>query len=355
MVKFDTKQCYGEQGYFTPAALVPYCLKHKICRCTVIGGRSTGKSIGTLMWLLQNDIYFAYSRRHASQVALVSKPALSPLKAVNRNLNTDFMAAKVEKDVWGVYNAEYNADGSLIKKPAGRELGLFVPLSTGAGLRGFDGLDIKVWVYDEIILDGNERPLSDEGQGVRSLYETINRDRENAGEPPLLMLAFGNSNKLASPYAIEFGLVRPLVRMKREGLTILQPTPQDLLILLDDSPRKELKSQQAVYAGGGKYAQMAVDNDFIDDHFSKMRFVSNKQLKPICKVGDLSLAEIKNGGYYITTDNIGGLTKTYACDKIGIEKFKRQHAYIMMMYWLEEITFRDELSESLWQEYLRLG
>lgn len=356
-LQFNTSQLYGQTGYFTPSVLIPWCLENKICRCTVIGGRGTGKTIGTLMWLLSPGApYFAYSRRYAWQIANLASKDLSPLKAVNRNLGSDFMATKVSRDFYGIFEAEYMEDGRMrMRNLAGDCKGLLIPISTGAGLKGFDGLDIDVWVSDEIVPDTNESVLKEEGGAYRSIYETINRNRESEGRPPLLQIAYGNSNKVATPYTIEFGYIPHFIDMKNSNETARVVNGNELLILMDDSPIMEEKAKQAVYAGRkDKYALMAVANEFTDDHFSKIRRISHKELIPMYKLGDLYISTIKAGGWYVSLQNPGGNPQKYDATPIGIEKFRKQRGEFIVQYWWEKIIFSEELSESLLQEYFHL-
>lgn len=355
MAKFDTKNLYGATGYFEPGALLKFCESNRIAKVCVLGGRGTGKTIGALMYCLQNHINFLYTRRHITQAELVASKTLSPLKAVNRNLGTEYMAAKVGKSMWGVFHSEYDESGKLRVKPQGEALATWTAVAAAAGLKGFDGLDIKVWLCDEVVLDKNERPLTEEGAGLRSMYETVNRNREDDGAPPLLMLCLGNSDKLTNPVALEFGWVRPFMKMKKEGLTSYMPDKRTLLILMDDSPRKEKKRRQAMYEDGGRYAAMAVDNDFTDDSFSRHVFYPAKELQPIARVGDLLICLHKGTRKYYMTMQYQLKAKEYDTTPIGIEKFKRQNPNIVFAYWQEQVEFQDAMAEGLWQEYLHLG
>lgn len=356
MKPFDTKRLYDAQGYFTPAVLIPWCLERGICRCSVIGGRGTGKTIGTLMYLLKSGEYFAYSRRYAWQIANIASPELSPLNAVNDNLGTDFMATKVSRDFYGCFEAEYDKEGKKrTRNMQGKCLGLLVPLSTGAGLKGFDGSKIRVWVSDEFVPDANESLLKNEGQAYWSIYETINRNREKHGNPPLLQIAYGNSNKVATPYTIEFGYIPHLIDMKNKEETSRIVNKNELLILMDDSPISNFKATQAVYKNRkSKYADMAVSNDFTDDHFSRIRKISHKELLPKYKLGDLYISAIKSGGWYVSLQNPGGQPQVYEASPIAIEKFRKQRGEFIVQYWWERIIFSEEMAESLLQEYFHL-
>lgn len=356
-LEFRTEWLYDKAtGYFTPSVLIPWCIEHQFCRCTVVGGRGTGKTIGTLMWALACGRYFAYSRRYAWQIANIASPEVSPLKAVNRNLGTDFMAAKISKDFYGFFEAEYMKDGKRrTRNMEGDCLGILIPLSTGAGLKGFDGMDIEFWISDEFVPDANESLLNNEGSAYWSIYETINRNREREGRPPLLQIAYGNSNKVATPYAIEFGYIPHFIDMKNKGETSRIVNKNELLILMDDSPISEEKGSQAVYKNRkSKYAEMAVNNDFTDDHFSTIRRVSHKELYPQYKLGDLYISTMKSGGWYVSLQNPGGNPICYEASPIGIEKFRKQRGQFLVNYWWEKVVFSEELAESLLQEYFHL-
>ena len=86
-------------------------------------------------------------------------------------------------------------------------------LSTFSNLRGFDGSNIKILLYDEFIPERHERLIKNEADAFFNVYETINRNRELQGGPPLIALCLSNSNSLASPIFTALNLVKTLERM----------------------------------------------------------------------------------------------------------------------------------------------
>lgn len=351
---FTTSQLYGPTGYFYPAALIDYCRKNRIFRCCVIGGRGTGKTIGFLQWAVKSGVFFAYTRRHANQAEMFRSATLSPLKAVNRNIGTDFSGYRDSKDVIAICPTAYDKDGKRKSRPTEPAVGLVIPLSTGGGLKGFDGLDVEILVTDEIVPDATEVTLPHEGEAYRSVYETINRNRESEGMPPLLHLAFGNSNRVANPFVVEFGYIPVLLSMKENGETVRRVNDGELIILMDDSPVSARKKEQAAYSDGSKYARMAIGNEFTDDHFSKIQRVPHAELIPKIKFGDLYISLHKAGGWYVSLQNPGGKVKEYKGDSIGLQQLKFQHKEFIAAYWLEQVKFSEEMAESLFQQYLSI-
>ena len=65
-------------------------------------------------------------------------------------------------------------------------------LSTFGNLRGVDFSDVDMIFFDEFVPQKNARPIKAEAEAFFNLYETVNRNRELDGRPPVRVLMLSN-------------------------------------------------------------------------------------------------------------------------------------------------------------------
>ena len=185
---------YLDNGYLDVAKILSY----KIPFTWVVGGRASGKTFGALKTLYETNTRFMLMRRTQAQVDLINKPEFNPYKAVNAYIGSDVTVKPISK-----YNSkmiEYDGEND-------RLIGYTCALSTIANMRGFDASDIDVLLYDEFVPEKHERALKYEGSAFANAYESLGRNREVQGRPPLQVLGLANAFNIANPIFLEFGLV----------------------------------------------------------------------------------------------------------------------------------------------------
>lgn len=236
-----------------------------------IGGRGTGKSYACADWLRRNASgRFAWIRRRDKEV--------STMKAGPPFANVPSFAGCVWK---GTKEASYvrDADGELVCP--------VLPMATSGNVTGLDLSFIDYMVYDEFIPKAGAVPFADEFTIWNSLQETVGRNRELEGRPPLKTVHVTNSDSLNSELLIRLELVPVIVRMRTEGRTTWT-SPDGLVEIWDfsDSPISELKKETALYRliAGTDYARMALDNEFAFDDFSDVRRRPIREYNPLFSI-----------------------------------------------------------------------
>ena len=188
---------YQDNGYVNIRGIIELGLPFNF----VVGGRGTGKTYTALKTVKEDAIKFFFMRRTQAQADLINKPEFSPFKALNSDEGWEVITKAVSK-----YNAAfYNGVENL---PQGEPIGYTGALSTMSNVRGFDAQEVKILIYDEFIPERHERPIKNEGSALLNAYETINRNRELKGHPPLQLLCLANANDLSNPIFLELGLVK---------------------------------------------------------------------------------------------------------------------------------------------------
>lgn len=239
-----------------------------------IGGRAVGKTYGAAEWCRLNASgRFGWIRRRDKEI--------SAMKAGAPFGNVPAFAGCVWK---GTKEATYikDADGELVCP--------VLPWATSGNVTGLDLEYIDVLVFDEFIRKKGVVPFSDEFEIWSALIETVSRNRELKGRPPLKVLHISNSDSLDSELLIRLELVPVIVRMRAEGVRTWT-SPDGLVEIWDfsGSPISEEKRSSSLYRliSGSRYAKMALSNEFAFDDFSDVKPRPVREYNPLFTVGGM--------------------------------------------------------------------
>ena len=311
----------------------------------IVGGRATGKTYGALKYAYESHTRFILMRRTQAQTDLINKPEFNPYKAINQDLGTDIQVKSISK---------YN---SIIFEPAedGEQLlGYTCALSTISNLRGFDASDCKLLIWDEFVPEKHERPIKGEGAAFLNAYETINRNRELKGEPPLQVLGLANAFNIANPVFLELGLVGRCEKMKNNDQEFfMDPERGILLVLLQHSKISKAKADTALYRlSSGSYKDMALSNDFIYNNSDSIKAQALKEYKLLCTVGEISIYRHKSKREYYVSEHRTGTAPIYKSDEVGIMRYRRKFGLILApAYVNNRVIFENILTKSLFELY----
>lgn len=321
----------------------------------ITGGRGTGKTYGALSMVIRRKIRFIYLRRTQSQVDIISRPEFSPFKTINDDLGLQIGVNSITKYNAAFYHMEENDKGKLV--PAGDPLGYVAALSTFSNIRGFDASDIELIIYDEFIPEKHERPIRKEFDALANAYETINRNRELKGLPPVRMLCLSNSNDVANPIFIGLNLVTRAVKMAKRGTEVYEDPARGLgVYLLFRSPISKRKSETTLYklTAGSDFAEMAINNDFADDKTSTpIKQRAMKELEAIAAIGTLCIYRVKGQRCYYASTHISGSPERWLMTDTDISRFRRNYAWMILAYAERKIECEDYLAETLLRRVLK--
>lgn len=312
----------------------------------VIGGRGTGKTYDALKDSKESGERFMLLRRTQTECDLISKPEFSVFKPLNDDLGWNVQVSKASK-----YNSVfYEPEGDDGRKI----IGYTGALSTIANMRGFDASDIKRLLYDEFIPEKHVRPLKNEAEALFNAYETMNRNRELKGLPPLQLLCMANSNEITNPVFEYLKLIRIADKMQKGGTDRWTDDRRSIqLIILHRSPISKRKASTALYrlTDGTDFSAMSIDNDFrVDRSHVKPRPLS--EYLPICSIGELCIYRHKsNGRLYATTHLSGVFNKAYSLSDTDRLHYQRLYRAQWDMYVAGKIDFEDVLAETMFIKY----
>lgn len=296
---------YNSLGY----ANMPDIIESETPFVLTIGGRGTGKTYGAIKYLLENNIPFIYLRRTSAQMELVSREEFSPIVRIGSDLGMSLVCDPLSKYASGVYML--GDDG----KPLGGAIAYNMALSTIANARSFDASKVKVILYDECIPERHERAISHEQEAFLNMYESIDRNRQLEGQPPVKCVMLANANNMEAPILSALNCLKILDNMKKKGKTQLVDKSLGLSIyLLKHSPISAEKRETALYKltmGQGDFSDMALDNEFSRDNYTDLGSRPLSEYIPVASCGPICLYRHKTNYTWYVSETISGKPKQF--------------------------------------------
>lgn len=268
-----------------------------------IGGRSTGKTYSALKYCYQNNIKFVFMKRTQDDVDLLcagtgrigSKMAqygadFSPFVPLNRDLGCNVKAFSIRKGIGAFWPCDDD------NEPIGEPIGYIFSLNGVSKIKGFNLDDVGLLIMDEYIPGITDRPSRKEGEALMQAYDTVSRDREERGEPPLKLVLLANATKVNCPINEELALTDDIADMNLKDVELRYIEERGILIhRLKNNEQAELRKNRAIYKAmaGTKWAEESLGNKFAHDDFSCIGTINLKGFQPICYLRE------RNKMYYI--------------------------------------------------------
>lgn len=339
---------YQDSGYIDIASILAEGYPFNF----VTGGRGTGKTYTALKEAVEQGKKFILLRRTQQQCDIINTPEFNIFRPLNNDMGWNIITHKISKQNAGYYNA-VEKDGKLA--PEGAPIGYTAALSTISNMRGFDASDVDLLIYDEFCPERHERIMKNEADAFFNAIETINRNRELNGKPPITCLCLANSNDMANPLYVGLGILSTIDKMRNRGQTVYKNRDRGLLVIsLKDSPISNRKEQTALYklTRGSSFADMAIRNAYASDVPSKIRSMPLAECKPIVRVGEITIYRHKGTRALYVSLHKAGACPEFASDETGIKRFTRAWGWVWAEYLADRIFFEEYACEILLTKYL---
>lgn len=208
----------------------------------------------------------------------------NPFKKYNSDHNTSYYMER-ELNHANVYDTP--------KKESRQNIGYAAALSIFYNIRGVDLSDVTTVWLEEFI---QKKKLSyDQYDAFCHMYETVSRNRELLGEPPLKVIFTSNSQSLNNDILIGFNLVEKIERMRLKGNNLL--LLHDILIYYPKTLRiTEKKRKTALYrvTKGSRFQQEAIDNEWAYDDMTNVKSRNLKEYNPVCGIDKIYIYSHKS-------------------------------------------------------------
>lgn len=166
-------------------------------------------------------------------------------------------------------------------------LGYLMALSTFHNARGVSYEDVVNITWDEFIPEEGTIVKKNQGAIFLNAYETVNRNRELEGKPPVQIIFLSNANDIYSDVLEDLGISGLIENMMYEGTKCYRD--EDLWIeFLSSEKFYEAKKDTFLYRinKNDKFKNMALDNKFNNNLALVKRNVNYKD-----SIGLLTIAE----------------------------------------------------------------
>ena len=258
----------------------------------IVGGRGIGKTYDSIdRAVTEYKGKFLYLRNTKEQLQESCGAFGNPFKKWAQDHDKDIVM-RLEKSHAVVY--ETVAEGL---KTEVNIIGYGANLSTFENLRGVDLSNVEFIIFDEFI--ENRTLTFDQFKAFLQMYETVNRNRELLGLPPVKVVLLSNAQRLGNPILRGFNLIPVIENMQKAGQRSYANGP--IRIELPFSEVSEAKRQTALYqaVNGTAYSKEALDNNFINDSFTGVKTVNLMEYTPVVCVDDIYIYRHKsNASYY---------------------------------------------------------
>lgn len=309
---------YLSNKYLDMGAIITAPYPFIIC----ISGRGGGKTYGSLRYCIENNIKFLYLRRTKTILELITDPRYQPFKRINADTGRE-----IESD-YG------KGIGSFTDKETGQLVGYAAALSTIANIRGFDGSDIELIIWDEFIPEPGERVTFNQLSAFYHAVETVGRNRELEGRPPIKCILLSNSDLIYSDVISGLGIGEQLYTMQQTGTEIAEATPELLLIMPRLGEFREAKADTALYrlTAGTAFSAVSLDNTFaIEDR----RLIGKKdlrQFRPVFMISGICFYKSKSGGGWYASLHRSGSPKEYEDSDADRARFRREQTGVIRAF-----------------------
>lgn len=272
-----------------------------------IGGRGTGKTYSALKGITgeqgigQKPVYM---RRTVQELELLldtdKGEGLNPFKPINENENRNIGLKAVRRNLAGIYERETGEDGKF--EYLGAPIGYGLALSSIASMRSIDLSETNDVIYDEFIPEKHVKRMRGESDALANAYETINRNRELLGKPPVRFWLLANSNDIYNPIFVGWGLVAVCEKMLRSGKSdyYIKDRGIAIHILPDGTEFTKRKEQTALYRmmRGTQFEESALHNNFSYNDFSLIGYKNLTGYRPVCAIDNCYIYRKKGSGEY---------------------------------------------------------
>lgn len=220
---------------------------------------------------------FIYLRRRQQEIQIATSETANPFKSINSKYGCFVYPKYKVKDKYSTFYAQLN-DGSRVA------CGFGMALSTFSNLRGVNFEDVDDIMFDEAIPEKIAAKMQGEGKALLNLYETVNRNREFFGKPPVKMYIVSNAIDLSADLLIELRVVNVIAHMISKGQTRYTNKERGLYIeLLSHKDFTEKKSETALYklTANSEFSDFALKNKFIFNDTTAVKKVPINEYKPV--------------------------------------------------------------------------
>lgn len=307
----------------------------------IIGSRQVGKTYGTLLYMLKNNLQHVLLRRTTEEVETISAtPELCPYKIFEPNFHVGFF--KSGSKICRISDYSIDEDG---KSKEEYQRGIVTSLAQVSHIRGFNGSMFSELVFDEFIPEKGVISRKTDGDAFLNAYVTINGNRELQGKKPLRVWLLANTNNINSPILEALNITDDILTMRRKnreelltgnGVLIVQPQSVNIM-----DQRKQTAIMRQIDDKSDFYG-MAIENRFSYDESEYIKTMSITGMLPVWSYDDNIFCWEYGGGYYICRAKFKTPARyRYSRSRTDRERLYNDFGFMKPYYYAGVISFAD--------------
>lgn len=344
------EKLYLNNGYLN----MEYIFNSPYTFIIIIGGRAIGKTYGALLECVQKELKFIYFRRTQIQLDESMTKETNVFKSLNMENDFEVLVKKNTKNSYRFFEEEEDVSRETITEIF---RGYGMAISTFANIRGFDGSDIDILLFDEFVPEAHQMTIRNEDEAIFNIIESINRNRELKGRKPVKCIFLSNSVNLANPLFMSLGLVTRAIKMKEKGLETYTDKNRSLaLIMPNHSKISESKKETALYklTKNTSFYEAAINNEFTNNHSTNIKSRNIVEFRPLVFVGELCIYQHKyDGTIYVTTHKSGNCESYKSSDK-ELMIFRKNYGFLLKYVYCEKVQYENYACEYLFDKYINM-
>lgn len=322
-----------------------------------MGGRGVGKTYSALRGAIidakKTDRKFLFSRRQKSDLEeLADNTAMktelgNPFAYLNQDYSYKYGIKFISDKQAGIFWREKTQGGGFIY---GEQIGYAAALTSFGRIKGAAYPDCDLWLIDEFVPEPHIPFIRGEGELMPRAYETIARNREIIGLPPLKVVALSNSENIYVPLLKTLGIVADIEKMLRAGKTVRYWPERGLSFHMLKTPDSLKAAREntalARLMRGTNYYEMAYENKFAYNDFSGVKYQKIVGYRPFVAVDEAYIWKKKGANEFYVSYAIGMCERYTEEMDADVMAFKRraglylQEAYIAGKIFFESYALK---------------
>lgn len=327
---------YGDEGWIDWESVwsSPYAW------ILMTGGRGIGKTYGAIRFLAEREIPFVFFRRTETEAAIQKNPDISDVSKPLNDLGIEFYVEKIPETKFAFWRRSDN--GNIIC--------MIAAMKTFGKIRGMNFSSFPVMLFDEFIPKPEEPRYKMEGFNLQQAYESVNRNRELEGQPPVRLICLSNSLNMQNDIFMELDLIDVADELSRTPEAEAAAVGDKLVVICKYSPISEQKSETVLYRNASEdFYKMAIENRFILDDLSYVKKRNLAEYRSICAVGPLYIYRHKSNDTFYVCFSRSSVKETYSLQESGMERFRRKHFRLWARYLDGKILFSSYKAVTLFE------
>ena len=263
----------------------------------LFGGRGIGKTFSILKHRIENSLAddnnkFIWLRDSAEVVKKIA--AGNSLAAPIKTAYPQFPEITIEKSSGNYcFVADAKTDNAKV-------IGYLMALSTFHNARGISYEDVSNITWDEFIPEEGTVVKKNQGTIFLNAYESVNRNREFEGKPPVQIIFLSNTNDIYSDVLEDLGVSSIIEDMMYNHESVYN-TDDIWIEFLSSEPFYEKKKDTFIYRinKNDKFTEMALNNKFNNNLALVKRNVNLKGSSGLFTIaGRYTLIQLADGSLY---------------------------------------------------------